>query len=840
MGNNSQIDWKQGSELLGSYTVERKLGQGGMGAVYLVRRRMDGQRFAVKTILTSDLGSTQSRHTFLRELRTWVDFPDYPHLTRCCFFRTVRDRLAIFSEFVDGGSLKDWINAKKLLDYSDILDVAIQLAWGLQAVHDCQVIHRDVKPANVLLTNDRVVKVTDFGLSKLQPLSNDVNFQSQMVSSGSMTAAYCSPEQALSGRLNRKTDIWSYGITILEMFTGPPTWMLGVAAPYILENIISGKQKHPYPVMRDELADILRGCFQRDPANRWQSMKDIADALMVLYRKETGSDYPREKPGLPLNESSPLKKYERKLLELAVWDDPFTWTDRVSNLTGLDCSKVEKLKFEQAGSHKTQALLDLEIFDELEDILNQALPDRFQTERKRIVSAPSEQTETMDQANGISEWMKNASMVSRGTWAMQTAGSDAVSTDPVLDTAISPTKLKLALVELLKEKSEIMTFIEDLPGALLMHDQRIEILNSLTSEEDVDELTGIRAKVFQDKANALYRAGEYQDAASWYENAIRLSEYLTFDLKQDTYLTLLAHLYGSKGVALYVLSKLDDARILYDKAIEIWKRLVFEKGQKQQLHFLAMTYLNKSVTFCLQHRHEDALGLFDNAIEIWDQLIYQEGRNDLIHFLAMMHMNKANSMIALNNHDQAFHHYDKAIEIWERLVIQEGKIEAAPELAKLYVNKSSGLNELKMHEQALSLLKKAVNILEQRVIRDGRVDLSHNLASSYLSMGETLFSLKDTAGAYDWISRAVQIYERLVIQEKRMERKKNLARCYFKKATVLVTRNQPEKALGLYEKSLEIYKDLVENQDHLELKDKYENCKSEWKKTRSQLKNFKG
>src|SRR5262249_58345974 len=139
------------------------------------------------------------------------------------FFRTIGAEELIFAEFVAGGALADWIHARKLTRLEQILDVAIQFAWGLHAAHERGLIHRDVKPGNVLLTHDGVVKVTDFGLSQA------------LEGSGAMTPAYCSPEQANRQRLTRATDTWSWGLSVLEMFTGELTWGHGTAAPDALE-----------------------------------------------------------------------------------------------------------------------------------------------------------------------------------------------------------------------------------------------------------------------------------------------------------------------------------------------------------------------------------------------------------------------------------------------------------------------------------------------------------------------------------------------------------------------------------------------------------------------------
>ena len=129
------VPWEPGMELAGDYEVERQLGHGGMGDVYLVRSRSGGERLAVKRILPSLVRKAKHRQAFLGELRTWIDLPEHPHVTSCRFFRTVENQVIVFAEYVDGGSLEHWIRNGKLSTVEQVLDVAIQFAWGLEAAH---------------------------------------------------------------------------------------------------------------------------------------------------------------------------------------------------------------------------------------------------------------------------------------------------------------------------------------------------------------------------------------------------------------------------------------------------------------------------------------------------------------------------------------------------------------------------------------------------------------------------------------------------------------------------------------------------------------------------------
>jgi len=221
-----------GHALVDDFVVERVLGEGGMGKVYLVKSRTTQMRFAVKRAKGL---SESARRNFLAELQTWIDLPEHSNLVTCRFFRTVGDEVLIFADYVEGGSLKEWIDSRKLYEggpakaLERMLDVAIQFAWSLRCVHELGVVHQDVKPGNVMMTTDAravvqglKVRVTDYGLARAQMSAGERYIpelgRTVLVSSGGFTPAYCSPEQIKKGlSVTRKTDIWSWGVSVIEV-----------------------------------------------------------------------------------------------------------------------------------------------------------------------------------------------------------------------------------------------------------------------------------------------------------------------------------------------------------------------------------------------------------------------------------------------------------------------------------------------------------------------------------------------------------------------------------------------------------------------------------------------
>ncbi|HEV7500497.1 MAG TPA: protein kinase, partial [Vicinamibacteria bacterium] len=158
-------EWKTGDVVLGLYEVAGLLGQGGMGRVYRVHHRGWGVDLAVKVPLKQALDAAGGVEAFEREAETWVNLPLHPHMVSCYYVRRLEGIPRVFAEFVDGGTLGDAIRNRKLVTLDAILDAAIQFAWGLHDAHEQGLVHRDVKPANVMITAEGVAKVTDFGLA---------------------------------------------------------------------------------------------------------------------------------------------------------------------------------------------------------------------------------------------------------------------------------------------------------------------------------------------------------------------------------------------------------------------------------------------------------------------------------------------------------------------------------------------------------------------------------------------------------------------------------------------------------------------------------------------------
>ncbi|WP_396446937.1 protein kinase [Actinomadura sp.] len=299
--------WRRGDVVLDLYEVRDVVATGGMGLVYRVRHRGWDTELAVKVPRPELVKSEQALRSFEAEAETWVGLGLHPHIVNCAYVRRVGPLPGVFAEWVAGGSLADAIRDGRLRDPDPrrttgrIIDVAIQFAWGLDHAHRSGLVHQDVKPANVMLTSDGTVKVTDFGLAKARIRAGEDGVPrpdaDPAVSLAGLTPAYCSPEQAQAaadGRtpLTRATDVWSWALSVLSMFTGGPPTRSGAAGGRVFEEFAV----RAAGVLPPGLAELLRACFRPDPSSRPDRMDALADELATVYAQVTGDPYPRARP----------------------------------------------------------------------------------------------------------------------------------------------------------------------------------------------------------------------------------------------------------------------------------------------------------------------------------------------------------------------------------------------------------------------------------------------------------------------------------------------------------------------------------------------------------------
>ena len=318
--------WNTGDLIDGMYEVRQVFTSGGMGNVYRVYHRSWDMDLALKQPRVEPLIAIERIRAFHRECELWSGINPHPHVVTCYYLRMIDNVPCVLTEFVDGGSLVDWIQCRRLYTGTEeialarIFDIAIQSAWGLEQAHFADLVHQDVKPGNILVMADGTAKITDFGLASLASGSNGAggvdSTSGELVSVNGMTPAFCSPEQARKDKISFKSDIYSWAVSVLEMFTGEVTWANGVAARYTLAEIKGKPIAADIPEMPKFVFDLLSSCLSSEPDQRPDGFREIADQLQVLFLDIFGEPHDRVRPDMALAELDALNNRALSMLDL--------------------------------------------------------------------------------------------------------------------------------------------------------------------------------------------------------------------------------------------------------------------------------------------------------------------------------------------------------------------------------------------------------------------------------------------------------------------------------------------------------------------------------------------
>ena len=454
--------FNEGETLYEDFTVDKLLGEGGFGSVYLVHDTESSVRYILKRAKFIDHATAQR---FAEAIYSWIDLPSSQYLVSCRFARTSGNEVDLFLEKFDGTSLAELIKSRKLYIENTkacqekLLNIAMHSAWALAAINDLDQIHHNVQPNNFYISGQGAVKVTDIGMTHA---AVSCELKDTTKSIPVIPSAYASPEQRRSEPVSYATDIWSWGTTVLEMFTGGVNWPDGEPAAYLEWYLSTGpapeeKNIPPLPV---EIAEVLRRCFMADPTERWGSASEAADHLRQAFKPVTGKASATKKP--PHVHRGVLLGYSHSRWASVgggKWMDPMQWVAKTDRLTGEKRSPKIRRGASDTGTLIGKALEDLPIYESCQKIYEEQI----------------------------------------------TAGK---------------TELLHEFSVFLGEKAFVHVALNDLDAALACFNQSIEILEAQIRDEGHAELSNDLGMAYLHRANALSRLGEFDAALGIYAQAI--------------------------------------------------------------------------------------------------------------------------------------------------------------------------------------------------------------------------------------------------------------------------------------------------------------------------------
>jgi serine/threonine-protein kinase len=265
---------------LGDYKLLKKLGQGGMGAVYKAHQISLDREVAVKILSKELAGKPAFVQRFLREAQLMAKL-DHPNILRCFEIKEAQGYHYLSVEYVEGGSLEDWLRKLGKFELGDALHAVVTIAHALEHAHEKGLIHRDIKPDNILLTKKGVIKIADLGLAK----KTDDSLNLTRTGTGAGTPLYMAPEQARDVKhVDRRCDVYALGVMLYVFLTGD--------APFqgaTLVEVIEAKEKGKFKPIRSFNPDvpervdlIVDKMLAKDVKHRYATCAEVASDLEAL------------------------------------------------------------------------------------------------------------------------------------------------------------------------------------------------------------------------------------------------------------------------------------------------------------------------------------------------------------------------------------------------------------------------------------------------------------------------------------------------------------------------------------------------------------------------------
>ena len=278
---------------LGTYEITGSLGAGGMGEVYRARDSKLGRSVAIKVLPQAFAADPDRVPRFEREAKVLASL-NHPHIAALYGMEQAPGQPPthfLIMELVEGETLYDRLQRGPLA-VSEALAIGIQIADALESAHEQGVVHRDLKPANVKITPDEEVKVLDFGLAKAMDSSpaasspaNSPTLSVLATQAGIImgTAAYMSPEQAKGAAIDRRSDVFSFGVVLYELLTGRQPFRGETAAEVMASVMIREADLTALPDgLHPRIAQLIARCIEKNPKKRWQAMGDLRVELESL------------------------------------------------------------------------------------------------------------------------------------------------------------------------------------------------------------------------------------------------------------------------------------------------------------------------------------------------------------------------------------------------------------------------------------------------------------------------------------------------------------------------------------------------------------------------------
>ncbi len=270
------------STALSKYKIQKVLGEGGMGKVYLAFDSQSGQKLAIKELFPEQAGDPNIRKRFQREAKA-LSALNHPNIVKFYEFMEHDNSAFLVMEYAEGQSLDSYITkVSGPIPEAKAIDIMAQILLAFSYAHDKGIVHRDIKPNNIIISPTMGVKILDFGIAKIE---RDSDAKLTQVGTILGTSCYMSPEQAQGLSIDHRTDIYSLGILLFHVITGKPPYDIHAVSDIDIRiNIIRNplpQVKDVYGNVSDHIQKVIDTATNKNMTRRYQNCREFVEALTM-------------------------------------------------------------------------------------------------------------------------------------------------------------------------------------------------------------------------------------------------------------------------------------------------------------------------------------------------------------------------------------------------------------------------------------------------------------------------------------------------------------------------------------------------------------------------------
>lgn len=485
----------KGQKINNRYVIVKSIGEGGMANVYLANDSILDRKVAIK-VLRGDLSSDDKFiRRFQREALS-VSNLSHPNIVEVYDVGEEDGEYYIVMEYIDGKTLKQLLKKRDSLTLTEVIDIMTQLTDGIAHAHESYIIHRDIKPQNIMIEDDGKVKITDFGIAMALNATQLTQTNSVMGS-----VHYLPPEQASGKAATVKSDIYSLGILMYELLTGTVPFRgdnaVEIALKHMKDKIPSIRKQNPS--IPQSVENILLKAAAKNPRNRYESAKDMHEDLLNCLSEEHLNDKKIvfEYPENDIDNDEPVKttkkKQDKPLIEKTISEESINMentNDLVKEIKEEQSETDEQEFFEEPKKRNTLIIILASFFLLL--LITGGIFWLIATREVKDVTVPNVVGFTIDEA--ISEINKAGF-----TYTTETANSDTVDIGKVIKTTpkAGSTRKKGDTITIVESIGGNYTYLENYVGKNYNEVKaKLELLkiNVLIEKKDVDDIEKYKNK----------------------------------------------------------------------------------------------------------------------------------------------------------------------------------------------------------------------------------------------------------------------------------------------------------------------------------------------------------